>query len=134
MPVCLGTHEEGRPQRPDWSELTEIRRRQELVALQSQAGSADKEESAALLMACGSDAKDFIDFLGGLGQRPFEDHEDREDLSDAIVLPWISADALCTDASFLALHPRLRHEIVKQMELQHIPDPAPKRSKQGTEG
>ena len=70
----------GLPIRPDWSELTAVRRRQQLVAAQrddSAIFSTEQAESlvdkrVAELMETRPEMRDFLDFFDGQGQRPFE--------------------------------------------------------------
>ena len=122
---------DGRPLKPNWNDLRDIRLRQEAEAAKIRTSNVDIPGITDI----NSEICDFIDFLGGVGEAPFEDRlvEAGDRNEDVVMLPWIPLDELCVDANFLALHPRLRKELVARMEMQFVKDPTPKTRQKGKE-
>ena len=70
----------------------------------------------------------FISYLGGLGQKPFEDQDaiDKEQPKKAAanrlsLAGDVSAEALAEETSFLALHPRVQNAILTGEQISKMP-------------
>ena len=70
----------------------------------------------------------FISYLGGLGQKPFEDQDaiDKEQPKKAAanrlsLAGDVCAEALAEETSFLALHPRVQNAILKGEQISKMP-------------
>ena len=107
--------------KPNWNDLRDIRLRQEAEAAKIRTSNVDIPGITDI----NSEICDFIDFLGGVGEAPFEDRlvEAGDRNEDVVMLPWIPLDELCVDANFLALHPPLRKELVARIRMQFVKDP-----------
>ena len=122
---------DGQPLKPNWNDLRDIRLRQEAEAAKIRTSNVDIPG----ITDSNSEICDFIDFLGGVGEAPFEDRlvEAGDRNEDVVMLPWIPLDELSVGANFLPLHPRLRKELVARMEMQFVKDPTPKTRRKGKE-
>ena len=120
------TNKQGEPQKPDWGELKELRKRQALSLVQKQGGTMKHDEKMYHVQAAEQDIGGFVDFLDQFGQRPFEDQNAAENAElgheePALEISWISAEDLSTDAAFLSLHPRTRQALLNAAALSDVP-------------
>ena len=113
----------GNPQKPCWNELKDLRKRQASAYVQQKGKGLSDETKRAHLLAAGDDVHGFVDFLGGFGQKPFEDEDEApaSERPSPLTLPWVAPEDLHQDANFLALHPRVRRALIENMELSQIP-------------
>ena len=111
---------------PDWSQLQALRRRQRLAYVQNR-GNAISDDRKRELLSDDTANDGFISFLGGWGQKAFEeqDAQDAEQpkMADCrlSLVGVISADALAEDAAFLALHPRVWNAILAGGAISKMP-------------
>ena len=116
--------EDGRPKKPDWDELRDLRQRMALASVQR----AGKETSVSDKISHVSEATErvtgFIDCLGGIGQGPFEEEGlpvlGEEEPDEPLCVEFITAEDLNEDAAFLRLHPRVRQKLLESVDLVDV--------------
>ena len=108
------------PQKPNWDELKDLRVRQTLASVEKAGPAMSQADKESHVLNAAGEITGFIDYLGGMGYRPFEDETPACDGYEPLQIEGISLDDLNKDAAFLSLHPRQRHRIVADAELQMV--------------
>ena len=108
------------PQKPNWDELKDLRVRQTLASVEKAGPAMSQADKESHVLNAAGEITGFIDYLGGMGYRPFEDETPACDGYEPLQIDGISADDLNKDAAFLSLHPRQRHRILADAELQMV--------------
>ena len=114
------TDANGVPQKPNWDELKDLRVRQTLASVEKAGPAMSQADKESHVLNAAGEITGFIDYLGGMGYRPFEDETPACDGYEPLQIEGISLDDLNKDAAFLSLHPRQRHRIVADAELQMV--------------
>jgi len=97
----------GLPKAPDWNELRDIRRRQNLVAASQATSRREIRDATDAIQETYSQMNDFLDYFDDRrGQIPFEDQDGSSEAMEPLSLSWISPQDLCEDANFLSFHQR----------------------------